>query len=195
MVRSHHGTDKRERSGAPRLEEARPVDRPHPTRREEEATVRTCSDVHNYLEEAGVAHEMLPLPDRSTTAQRAADLLGVSLDEIVKSLLFLVDGVPTLVLVPGGARVHAGALAEGLGASEVILAPPEDVLATTGFPVGAVPPCGLGGDLPVVADPEAFAPPVVYCGGGAAATMLKIRSADLKTLLKPRILDVTERAT
>jgi Cys-tRNA(Pro) deacylase len=157
--------------------------------------VRTCSDVHNYLEEAGVPHEMLPLPDRSTTAERAADQLGVDLGEVVKSLLFLVDGVPTLVLVPGGARVDEGALAEGLGARHVTLARAHEVLTATGYRVGAVPPCGLAGDLPVVADPEAFAPPVVYCGGGAAATMLKIRSADLKTLLKPRILDVTERAT
>lgn len=156
--------------------------------------MRTCSDVHNYLEEAGVPHEMVPLPDPSTTAERAADLLGVSLSEVVKSLLFLVDGAPTLVLVPGGARVDEGALAEGLGARRVILAPPQDVLATTGYRVGAVPPCGLASGLPVVAAPEAFAPPVVYCGGGATATMLKIRSADLKTLLKPHILDVTERA-
>jgi Cys-tRNA(Pro) deacylase len=164
-----------------------------PTGREEETAVRTCSDVHNYLEEAGVAHEMLPLADPSTTAERAADLLGVSLREIVKSLLFSVDGAPLLVLVPGGTRVDERALAEGLGARHVALARAQDVLATTGYRVGAVPPCGLACDLPVVADPEAFAPPVVYCGGGATATMLKIRSADLKTLLKPRILDVTER--
>lgn len=157
--------------------------------------MRTCSDVHNYLEEAGVPHEMLPLPDQSTTPERAADLLGVSPDEVVKSLVFVVDGAPVLVLVPGGARVDEDALAEGLGAREVTLARAQDVLAATGFRVGAVPPCGLACDLPVVADPKAFAPPVVYCGGGAAATILKIRSADLKTVLKPRILDVTERAT
>ncbi len=155
--------------------------------------MRTCSDVHNYLEERGVAHEMLPLPDPSTTAERAAELLGVTLAEVIKSLLFTVDGVPTLVLVPGDARVAGGALSEALGADRVALARPQEVLATTGYRVGAVPPCGLATDLPVVADPGAFEPPVVYCGGGAAATMLKIRSADLETLLRPRLADVAER--
>jgi len=155
--------------------------------------MRTCSDVHNYLQELGVPHEMLPLPERSTTAELAAELLGVALEEVVKSLLFVVDGAPTLVLVPGDARVDTTVLADALGARQVTLARGQDVLATTGYRVGAVPPCGLASDLPVVADPEAFAPPVVYCGGGATATMLKIRSADLKALLKPRLLDIAER--
>ena len=155
--------------------------------------MRTCSDVHNYLEERGVAHEMLPLPDPSTTAERAAELLGVTLAEVLKSLLFIVDGVP---YPRARARRRARRRASpGRGARRApgALARPQDVLATTGYRVGAVPPCGLASDLPVVADPGAFAPPVVYCGGGATATMLKIRSADLETLLRPRLADVTER--
>jgi len=155
----------------------------------------TCSDVHNHLEELGVTHEMLPLPDRSATAERAAELLGVTPREVVKSLLFLVDDTPTLVLVAGDARVDTTALRIALGASRVILAAPKAVLDATGFRVGAVPPCGLASDLPVVADPGAFAPPVVYCGGGAEATMLKIRSDDLKAVLAPRVFDITEHRT
>ena len=155
--------------------------------------MRTCSDVHNYLEELGVTHEMLPLPDSSASAERAAELLGGPSREVIKSLLFLVDDVPTLVLVAGDARVDPAALAAALGARRVSLARPEEVLGATGYRVGAVPPCGLASDLPVVADPGAFAPPVVYCGGGAEATMLKIRSADLRGLLHPRLLEITER--
>jgi Cys-tRNA(Pro) deacylase len=155
--------------------------------------MRTCSDVHNYLEEQGVTHEMLPLSDSSASAERAAELLGVTSREVIKSLLFLVDDVPTLVLVAGDARVDPAALAAALGARRVSLARPEEVLGATGYRVGGVPPCGLASDLPVVADPGAFAPPVVYCGGGAEATMLKIRSDDLKAVLAPRVFDITER--
>lgn len=155
--------------------------------------MRTCSDVHNYLQELGVAHEMLPLADPSTTATRAAEVLGVPAGEVVKSLLFVVDGTPTLVLVPGDSSVDTSALAQALGATRAALASGEEVLEATGYRVGAVPPCGLATDLPVVADPVAFAPPVVYCGGGATATMLKIRSADLKRLLRPRLVDVAVR--
>lgn len=155
--------------------------------------MRSCSDVHNYLEELGVAHEMLPLPGPPVTAERAADLLGVGVTEVLKSLLFLVDADPLLVLVPGDARVTGRRLAAALGARKASPAPPQEVFETTGYRAGALPPCGLAVDLPVVADPGAFAPPVVYCGGGATATMLKIRSADLKSLLKPRLVDLAER--
>ncbi len=99
--------------------------------------MRTCSDVHNYLEEQGVTHEMLPLPDSSASAERAAELLGVTSREVIKSLLFLVDDVPTLVLVAGDARVDPAALAAALGARRVSLARPEEVLGATGYRVGA----------------------------------------------------------
>lgn len=155
--------------------------------------MRTCSDVHNYLQEQGVAHEMVHLPRPTTTAARAAELLGVPVTEIVKSLVFLVDGAPTLVLVPGDASVDTGALAAAHGARRAALASGEDVLQATGYRVGAVPPCGLASDLPIVADPGAFSPPVIYCGGGATATMLKIRSADLRRLLAPRLVEVAVR--
>jgi len=155
--------------------------------------MRTSSDVHNYLTERGIAHEMLALPDESTTAERAAELLGVPVGDVVKSLLFVADGAPALVLVPGDARVETARLARTLGAARVTLARAQDVLATTGYKVGAVPPCGLARELPVVADPAAFAPTVVYCGGGAAATMLKVRGADLRALLDPLLADVAER--
>lgn len=84
--------------------------------------MRTSSDVHNYLEERGVAHEMVPLADESATAELAAALLGVPVADIVKSLLFVADGAPVLVLAPGDARVVVERLGRALGAARVTLA-------------------------------------------------------------------------
>jgi prolyl-tRNA editing enzyme YbaK/EbsC (Cys-tRNA(Pro) deacylase) len=154
--------------------------------------MRSCSDVHNLLSEQGVDHEIIHLPSLSKTAQRAASLLGVPPAEIIKSLVFYLDGTPTLVLVPGDATVDAAALARELGVRDVTFARRQDVLALTGYSPGAVPPCGLSTPLPAVADPGVFVPEVVYCGGGTTMTMLKIRSADLDALLKPRRAAVAE---
>lgn len=156
--------------------------------------MRSCSDVHNLLIEAGIPHEVLHLPGLSKTAQRAAELLGVPLGEVVKSLVFFLDGAPHLVLVAGDATVDSGALATEFGAADVTLAKAHEVLELTGYRPGAVPPCALGTDLPVVADPGVFAHDVVYCGGGTTATMLKIRSADLQALVKPRLVAVAVTA-
>jgi prolyl-tRNA editing enzyme YbaK/EbsC (Cys-tRNA(Pro) deacylase) len=154
----------------------------------------SSSDVHNFLLGLGVAHEILHLPARSSTVARAAAQLGVAPSEVVKSLVFMVDGEPHLVLVPGHLSVDAALLAERLGAERVALVKGADVLEITGYRVGAVPPCGLARGLPAVADPDAFTPTVVYCGGGDTTTMLKIRAADLQAVVQPLVAEVAKRA-
>jgi prolyl-tRNA editing enzyme YbaK/EbsC (Cys-tRNA(Pro) deacylase) len=155
--------------------------------------VRSCSDIHNLLTEKGVQHEILHLPALSASARRAAEALGVPQPEIVKSLVFFVDEQPTMILVPGNTTVDTVALAHELEAEQVALARSQQVLELTGYRPGAVPPCALSADLPVVADPGVFASDVVYCGGGTTTTMLKIRSADLRALVQPRLAAVAKR--
>ena len=155
--------------------------------------MRTCSDVHNFLVEAAVDHEIVQLPALSTTARRAADLLGVGLHEIVKSLLFMTDDGPLLCLVAGDAQIDVDRLRDELGSRRCTLASPADVLALTGYRPGAMPPCALQAEVPVVADEGVFTERVVYCGGGTTTTMLKIRSADLRRLLDPRVAAIVVR--
>ena len=154
--------------------------------------MRSCSDVHNLLNGQGVDHEIIHLRSLSKTAQKAAALLGVAPAEIVKSLIFYLDAAPTLVLVPGDATVDTVVLARELGVRDVAFARSQDVLELTGYRRGAVPPCGRSTPLPAVADPRVFVPEVGYCGG-TTMTMLKIRSADLEALLRPRRAAVAER--
>ena len=149
--------------------------------------MRSCSDVHNYLLEQGVAHEIVHLPALSGTARRAAALLGVSRREVVKSLVFETDRGPVVCLVPGDAHVDHARLKAELGCRDAAPASAAKVVALTGYRPGALPPCGLAADLPIIADPGILALPVVYCGGGTTATMLKVRSADLLAALDARV--------
>jgi prolyl-tRNA editing enzyme YbaK/EbsC (Cys-tRNA(Pro) deacylase) len=155
--------------------------------------MRSCSDVHNFLLERGVAHEIVQLPALTTTARRAADLLGVALREVVKSRLCDTERGPVVCLVPGDARVDHVRLSAALGCRGAKPAAAADVVSLTGYRPSALPPCGLAADLPIVADPAIFEPPVVYCGGGTTATMLKIRSADLRKTLAPRVAAIAVR--
>ena len=152
--------------------------------------MRSCSDVHNFLLEEGVPHEVVHLLSSSKTAQLAADALGVPVEEVVKSLVFLLDDRPCMALVTGDATVDTEALARAAGADRVKLARGQEVLELTGYQPGAVPPCALDSGLPVIADPRVFAQDVVYCGGGTTTTMLKIRSADLDALLEPQKMPI-----
>lgn len=152
--------------------------------------MRSCSDVHNFLAEKDVPHEVVHLPALSRTAKAAAEHLGVPLREVVKSLLFLLDGRPTLVLIPGDRVADVQLLRAATGCEQAALAKGQQVLEITGYRTGAVPPCGLESDLPVVADTAVFEPDVVYCGGGTTATMLKVRSDDLRRVLEPLVAAV-----
>jgi Cys-tRNA(Pro)/Cys-tRNA(Cys) deacylase len=156
--------------------------------------MRSCSDVHNFLLEREVAHEIVHLPAFSTTAKKAADLLGVELREICKTLVFVTDGGPVAVLVPGDLQAKPRLVRAVVGCRKASLAKADDVLAITGYRPGAVPPCGLALDLPVVADERLLASEVVYCGGGTTTTMLKIRSDDLCRVVGARVAVVAVAA-
>ena len=154
--------------------------------------MRSCSDVHNYLLEQGVAHEIVHLPALSTTAKKAADLLGVSLPEVCKSLVFNTDKGPVLALIPGDLQASPRLLRAALSCRRATLAKADEVRELTGYRPGAVPPCGLALEMPVVADGRLRETTVVYCGGGTSTTMLKIRSEDLITALGARVAVIAE---
>ena len=84
------------------------------------------------------------LPADTSTAEAAARAVNAPLGSIVKSLVFLADGAPLLVLVAGDQRadVHRLRAALGLSKKRLRIAQPAEVLDRTGFEVGGVPPIG-----------------------------------------------------
>ena len=156
--------------------------------------MRSFRDVHDELSGRHVPHEIVHLPSSSRTAQLAAEALGVPLREVVKSLLFFLDGGRCWCWSRATRRSTWSCSRDETGVARRPVAKSREVRELTGYEPGAVPPCGLATDVPVVADPGVFAPDVVYCGGGTTTTMLKIRSADLDALLEPRKLPIAARA-
>lgn len=85
------------------------------------------------------------MSDSARTAALAAAALGVEVGQIVKSLVFLRDAAPVLVLCAGDRSVNA----ERLGLDR---APAEVVRQATGFSIGGVPPLGHDTDLETTID-------------------------------------------
>ena len=90
----------------------------------------------------------------TATAEEAAAAVGCELGQIVKTLFFLADGRPTIVLVAGDRQADTAALAEVLGVprKKLRMGSPETVLESTGFAVGGVAPVGLLTPCDVLAD-------------------------------------------
>jgi orotate phosphoribosyltransferase len=103
---------------------------------------RNARRVQEQLEAAGLARQVIEVATSARTAEEAADTLGVEAGQIVKSLVFVADGEPVLLLVAGDRRVDRGKAARALGAATIEIADADVVRASTGFPIGGVAPVG-----------------------------------------------------
>src|SRR2546427_9222473 len=92
------------------------------------------------LRQAGVDVQILEFPQSTRTARDAAAAVGTTVAQIVKSLVFLADGRPVLVLGSGANRVDGAKLAAAAGVVRVAKANAEVVRNCTGFAIGGVPP-------------------------------------------------------
>lgn len=138
---------------------------------------RTSFDLEAYCRDQGLSARLLRLDVPTPTVPAAAAALGVAVDRIVKSLVFLVNGEPTLVIAAGEGRVSYTALARALGVSRRALrfASAEQALDITGYRTGAMPPFGHHRPLPTLLD-DASVPNdgVVYGGGGDVSALLEV---------------------
>jgi prolyl-tRNA editing enzyme YbaK/EbsC (Cys-tRNA(Pro) deacylase) len=81
----------------------------------------------------------------------------------------------------------------GVGRKRVKLAPPEVVLAVTGYPVGTVPPFGHQNPLQVLIDPAVLELDEVYAGGGDHNAMVRLDPQDILRINQAEILDLHTR--
>ena len=80
---------------------------------------RRSDAIARFTEEAeasGLQVEVRTYPEGTRTAADAAAAVGCHVDQIVKSLVFMADVRPVLVLCSGGRRVDEERLARYLGA-------------------------------------------------------------------------------
>lgn len=144
-----------------------------------------------FLQEAGVQGDFIRLDVETPTVELAADALGVSTDEIIKSLLFQAkDGACVLVIAAGTGRIDPKKLKAVTGKDGWRLAKPEVVLRVTGYPAGGTPPIGHKEKLGVLMDRRAAAADVVYGGAGTLTSMLRIRIADIQRLTGAEVHDL-----
>jgi prolyl-tRNA editing enzyme YbaK/EbsC (Cys-tRNA(Pro) deacylase) len=88
-----------------------------------------------------------------------------------------------MVLVAGPAQVSWPALRAHLGRSRISMASEDEVLAATGYRVGAVSPFGLPAPLRLLADEGVFLPAEVSIGSGERGVAVILSTADVRRAL------------
>jgi Cys-tRNA(Pro) deacylase len=144
------------------------------------------------LRDAGIDARVEEFPEGTPTARAAAKAVGASLEQIVKSLLFICDGRPMLALVPGDRRADETKVAAVAGAKAARVAKPAEVLAATGFEPGGVAPFPAPAVAQVLIQPELLGHEQVWIGAGSERHMAGISPIDLVRLTDARAGDLSE---
>jgi prolyl-tRNA editing enzyme YbaK/EbsC (Cys-tRNA(Pro) deacylase) len=148
--------------------------------------------VRQALEQSGLdASTVRELPEDTSTAETAAAAVGAPQGSIVKSLVFLADGEPLLVLVSGDQRADVKRLRAALWLSKrrLRIAQPEQVLELTGFEVGGVPPVGHRRPLRTLVDRNLGRFATVWAAAGSGNAVFPIGYEQLVAVTGGEVMD------
>lgn len=136
----------------------------------------TAQKVADAAQALGLTINIKEFEAGTRTAQDAAIAVGCDVAQIVKSLLFVVDGQPTMTLVSGSNRLDEKKLATlcGVGRKKVKRADADTTRAATGFAIGGVPPFGHPNKLPTFIDEDFWQFEVVWAAAGTPNAVFAI---------------------
>ncbi len=146
-----------------------------------------------FLRDARAEARLEEFSRGTSTAQDAARAVGCEPSEIVKSLVFLCDGQPVLVLVPGDRRADPAKVAAAVGAAGAEVASRDQVRLTTGFEAGAVAPFPLPGVHDVLIERTLLGRDVLWVGAGSPRHVAGISPGELVRLARARPMDAVQR--
>jgi prolyl-tRNA editing enzyme YbaK/EbsC (Cys-tRNA(Pro) deacylase) len=124
------------------------------------------------------------------TAEEAAQSLGVDAGQIVKSLVFVADGEPVLLLVAGDHRVDPNKAGRALNANSIKRADADVVRDATGFPIGGVAPVGHPRPMRAVVDKSLERFDVIWAAAGTLNAVFPTSLDELTALTSGTIADL-----
>ena len=136
--------------------------------------------------------EVRRFPEGTKTAEDAARAVGCDVGAIVKSLVFMADDAPVLVLTSGANRVDTEKVAVLVGASAVRRADPEQARSATGFAVGGTPPFGHPAPVTTLFDEDLEVHAEIWAAAGTPDAVFRTTPAELLSTTAAQVADVRE---
>lgn len=147
--------------------------------------------VQTALRQCGSSAEVIQVPDSTRTAVEAAAALGTTVAQIVKSLVFVADNQPLLVLTSGSERVSTEKVRAIVGAK--VTRPDADaVRRLTGYAIGGIPPLAHDTPMRVLMDPHLLDYDIVWAAAGTPHAVFGIAPQELRRITGAELADVTE---
>jgi Cys-tRNA(Pro) deacylase len=142
-----------------------------------------------YLEKNQIWHRILDKEETIHTADAAA-ATGVPLERVTKSLVFLADKKPILVIIPGTHRVDLRKLKNALNIHKIHIVPFSQVKEYSGYLPGATPPMHHKQIMEVVIDITVMHYETVYGGGGSRNKLIELRTQDIQQVNSAIVADI-----
>lgn len=137
-----------------------------------------------FLESLGIPHRAFTHPGPIASLEQAAAERGQRPDQVIRSIVFRVGKEAyVMVLIAGARQVSWPALRQYLGQSRLTMAKEDELVAVTGYEVGAVSPFGLPSPMRILVDESVFANEEVSIGSGVRGTTVIMRADDLRRAL------------
>ena len=138
-----------------------------------------------YLKEKGYLDRVIE-PDVSTaTVELAAAAIGVEPGRICKSLSFVIDERPILILAEGMARVDNRKYKEEFGKKAKMISR-EEVEGYIGHEAGGVCPFGVNENVEIYLDESLRKWDVVYPAAGNANSAVRLELSELEELVNAK---------
>ncbi|HJV60108.1 MAG TPA: YbaK/EbsC family protein [Albitalea sp.] len=148
--------------------------------------------VAGVLRERGHPHAPLFLEVAARTSQEAADVLGIAVGQIAKSVIFRrkSDDAAVLVIASGDRRVDEKKVAALVG--PIGRADAEFVKRKTGFSIGGVAPVGHASAPVALIDRELLRFDEVWAAAGHPNGVFMLSPAQLQALTGAPVVDVVQ---
>jgi len=153
--------------------------------------MRNSVDVHNFLQERSVPHELVPVRGRFRSADRIAAVLGLEPEQVGKVVILGASRGLVAVLVPSNREPDLRRVAVAVPTPTLRELSTDEVTDATDFLAEAVPPAGLPDGTRTIMDHGLAEQEVLYFSGGEGSTLLKIRPEDLRGAIEAKVAKVT----
>lgn len=126
-----------------------------------------------YLVERGYGDRVMEFDVSSATVELAAVAVGTEPEKIAKSLTFMVEEEPVMIICAGDAKI-ANSKYKGFFHTKAKMLTPEEVSTLIGHEIGGVCPFGINDGVKVYLDESLKRFDTIYpaCGSGNSAVRL-----------------------
>lgn len=151
------------------------------------------NNVTRLLDSRKISYEVFEFPPEKHSAEETAELLGVPLERVYKTLVVLREAKgkkPLLVMVPAGRELNLKTLAAALGEKKLKMATQREAESLTGLQVGGISALALlNKGFEMCLDRAAQALPYIHISAGQRGANLRLAAPDLIALTNAKLVE------